>query len=51
LNITDLASVEYVDLRVDNLQTKVVSLQTQISDLTGTINTPYPARANFAYGT
>jgi len=51
LNVTSLASVEYVDLRVDNLQTEMVNLQTQISDLTGTINTPCPARADFAYGT
>lgn len=51
LNVTSLASVEYVELRVGNLQTDIVDLQTQISDLAGTVNTPCPARTNFAYGT
>jgi hypothetical protein len=51
LNVTDLASVAYVELRVDNLQTEVVNLQTQISDLAGIVNAPCPARTNVAYGT
>ncbi|MCD4771113.1 hypothetical protein K8R30_01720 [archaeon] len=51
LNVTSLASVEYVELRVGNLQTDIVDLQIQLNDINGTINAPCPVRTNFPYGT